>query len=327
METNVRNRRSAAAAVPEKKGPDMTDLQEQILQRKKEKNAVILAHYYQTMDIQNVADFVGDSFELALRAQEATQDVLVLCGVRFMAESAKLLNPEKTVLLPVQDAGCPMADMITPAEIRKLRAEYPDAAVMCYINSSAAVKAECDICCTSSSAVRIARSLREKRVIFVPDQNLGAYVAAMVPEKEFILSHGFCPVHQGLTAEDVRAAKAAHPSARVLVHPECPAAVLERADLIGSTSAILKEVEQASDREFLIGTETGVVERLRQTAPDKTAYLMQQGLVCADMKKIRAADVLRCLDTGTYEISLPAETMQRAARSLRRMVAGNAYAE
>lgn len=299
----------------------MSEIQDKIRALKREKNAVILAHYYQTMDIQEIADHVGDSFELAKRARQARQAVIVLCGVRFMAESAKILNPGKTVLLPAPDAGCPMADMVSPEDVKKLRAEYPDAAVMCYINSTAAVKAECDICCTSSSAVRIARSLPQNRIVFVPDRNLGAYVASRVPEKEFILFHGFCPAHQGVRESDVAAARAEHPGARVLVHPECNPGVLGLADFVGSTAEILKYVEQSQEKEFLIGTETGVVERLGKTAPDKKAYLLSGCLFCSDMKKTGLGDVLSSLEKGVYEITLPEKEMTGARACLTRMVA------
>ncbi len=299
----------------------MTSIQDKIRTLKREKNAVILAHFYQTMDIQEVADHVGDSFELARRAQETTGDTIVLCGVRFMAESAKILNPQKTVLLPAPDAGCPMADMVTPEDVRALKAQYPDAAVMCYVNSSAAVKAECDICCTSSSAVRVAKSLKEKRVIFVPDQNLGAYVASKVPEKEFILFHGFCPIHHHVAASDVKASKAAHPDARVLVHPECTMEVLELSDYVGSTAGILEYVSKSKDSEFIIGTEMGVVERLRQTAPDKIVYLLSPRLLCPNMKKTRIEDVLKSLENGVYEIKLPENELKDARACLERMVA------
>ena len=298
----------------------MTNIQEKILALKQEKNAVILAHCYQTMDIQEIADHVGDSFELARLAQKTEQPIIVLCGVRFMAESAKILNPEKTVLLPAPDAGCPMADMVTPEDVKKLREQNPDAAVMCYVNSSAAVKAESDICCTSSSSVRVAKSLKEKRIIFVPDQNLGAYTASKVPEKEFILFHGFCPIHHHVSVNDVTAAKAAHPDARVLVHPECTPQVLELADFVGSTAGIVDCVKKSSDKEFIIGTEMGVVERLKQTVPDKSVYLLSSRLICPNMKKTRIGDVLHSLENNVYEIKLPENELKGARKCLERMV-------
>jgi len=294
---------------------------EQIRALQKQKDALILAHFYQTMDIQNIADHVGDSFELARRAQQASRPIIVLCGVNFMAESAKILNPHCTVLLPAPDAGCPMADMVTPEDVRELREQHSDAAVMCYVNSSAAVKAECDICCTSSSAIRIARALPQRRIIFVPDRNLGAYVAARVPEKEFILFKGFCPTHNQLSAADVAQARKDHPEALVLAHPECRPEVLDSADFTGSTAEILQYVQQSPNREFIIGTEMGVVERLRQIAPDKRVFLLSARLFCPNMKKTRLADVLYSLEHGVYEIRLTEREINGARTSLERMVA------
>ncbi|SMC46422.1 quinolinate synthase NadA [Papillibacter cinnamivorans] len=298
----------------------MNETQKRILALKAEKGALILAHYYQTMDIQEIADIVGDSFELAKQAKAAGQQIIVLCGVKFMAESAKILNPGKTVLLPVLDAGCPMADMITPDDVLRLRKEHPDAAVVCYINSSAAVKAVSDICCTSSSAVRVVRSLPQKKIVFIPDKNLGAYVASQVPEKEFVFYNGFCPVHNGVTLRDVLAAKEAHPGAKVLVHPECRPEVLSHADYIGSTKGILEYAAASGADEFVIGTEKGVAERLGSLAPDKRYYVMTDRFTCSDMKKTRLSDVLRCLETGTYEIQMTPEEISAAYQSLDRMI-------
>ncbi len=301
----------------------MTDIQEQIIALKKEKNAVILAHFYQTMDIQEIADHVGDSFELAKRAREAAEDIIVLCGVRFMAESAKILNPQKTVLLPASQAGCPMADMVSPEDVRALRLQYPDAAVVCYINSSAAVKAECDICCTSSSAVKVVKSLSQKKIIFVPDQNLGAYAAQHVPEKEFVLFEGYCPIHNQVKPEDIDRAMTAHPEAKVLVHPECPAEVLKKADYVGSTAGILQYVKESGNSSFMIGTEVGVVDRLRVMFPQKQVYLLTPGLVCSNMKKTRLDDVLYALKNNAEEITLTSSELEHARLSLERMVAVN----
>ncbi|MDR0293174.1 MAG: quinolinate synthase NadA [Oscillospiraceae bacterium] len=285
------------------------------------KDAFILAHYYQPMDIQRIAGAVGDSFELAKRATAAPQKTLIFCGVRFMAESAKLLSPDKTVVLPAADAGCPMADMVTPEDVRRLREKHPDAAVMAYVNTSAEVKAECDICCTSSSAEQVARSLREEEIIFLPDRNLGAYVAARAPEKRFILFEGHCPVHRRVAAADVRAAREARPGARVLVHPECLPEVVALADGVGSTSWILREVEQAPPGgQFVIGTEAGVVERLRETAPEQACFLLKAGFVCPNMKKTSLEDVARALNGKTPAVDLDGETMRRARVPLERMM-------
>jgi quinolinate synthase len=299
----------------------MNIIKDQILKLKAQKNAIILAHYYQTMDIQEIADIVGDSFELARKAKSTDADIIILCGVRFMAESAKILNPEKRVLLPVLDAGCPMADMVTPEDVRALKAQYPEAAVVCYINSSAAVKAESDICCTSSSAVKVVRSLSEKQIIFIPDQNLGAYVATKVPEKEFILYDGYCPIHHKVTAADVLKVKEACPTAQLLIHPECRPDVLAYADLVGSTSQILDHAINSDAKEFIIGTEVGVVERLQALCPNKKFYLLAPGFFCPNMKKTRLTDVLAVLEKENNEIIMTKDEIAGAEQSLLKMVA------
>ena len=298
----------------------LNDIQQKIINLKKEKNALILAHYYQTMDIQEIADHVCDSFEMARLAHTAAQKLLVICGVHFMAESAKILNPDKTVLLPVSDAGCPMADMIVPKDVLALKSFYPKAAVVCYVNSSAAVKAVSDICCTSSSAERIVRSLQESQIIFIPDRNLGAYISSKVPEKEFIFHKGWCPVHDCIVTYDVVSAKEKHPNAKLLTHPECKKEVLEKSDFIGSTSEIIKYALDSSKNEFIIGTETGVVEHLKKLAPEKHFYPLTGSFICEDMKKVRLEDVLFTLENGKYEIILTADEIDAAKQSLERMV-------
>jgi len=298
----------------------MNELQQKIINLKKEKNALILAHYYQTMDIQEIADHVCDSFEMARLAHSATQNTLIICGVHFMAESAKLLNPDKTVLLPVPEAGCPMADMITPEDVTALRSFYPDAAVVCYVNSSAAVKAVSDICCTSSSAERIVRSLPEKQIIFIPDRNLGAYISSKVPEKEFIFHKGWCPVHDCIVTYDVVSARKKHPNALLLTHPECKSEVLELSDFIGSTSEIIKYALECDKNEFIIGTETGVVQHLASLAPDKHFYPLTSSFICEDMKKIKPEDVLYSLENGKHEITLTGDDVKAANQSLERMI-------
>ena len=298
----------------------MTGLQQKIIELKKEKNALILAHFYQTTDVREIADYVCDSFEMARRAFTAQQELLIICGVHFMAESAKILNPNKTVILPKLDAGCPMADMIIPEDVITLRGHYPDAAVVCYVNSSAAVKAVSDICCTSSSAERIVRSLPEKQIIFIPDRNLGAYIAKKVPEKEFIFHAGWCPVHDCINIEDVQAARELHPGAKLLTHPECRGDVLELSDFIGSTAEIIEYALNSDVKEFIIGTENGVVEHLSILAPDKQFYPLTSTFECEDMKKIHLTDVLYSLETGEHEIALNTEEINAAKRSLERMV-------
>ncbi|MFA7676865.1 MAG: quinolinate synthase NadA [Candidatus Omnitrophota bacterium] len=298
----------------------MTELQWEVLELKKEKCALILAHYYQTLDIQEIADHVCDSFELARRARDAGEKLLILCGVRFMAESAKILSPEKIVLLPAPDAGCPMADMIEPEDVKMLRREHPDAAVVCYINSSAAVKAESDICCTSSSAERIVRSLPNRKIIFIPDQNLGAYIASKIPEKEIILFDGFCPTHHKVTQEEVLAAKRSHPMAVVLAHPECRPEVLQYADYIGSTAGILSAAESLDADEFIIGTENSVVERLKTRVPHKRFYPITNHFLCPNMKKTRLIDVKNALENNEYEIILDQTEIDAARSCLAKMV-------
>ncbi len=298
----------------------MPTIDQQIQALKKERNAVILAHYYQQPEVQDIADIVGDSFDLSRRASTVQADVIVFCGVFFMAESAKILNPARTVLLPVLAAGCPMADMVTSEDVLELREKYPDAAVVCYVNSSAAVKAECDVCCTSSNAVKIVKSLPQRRIVFVPDRNLGHYVSRFVPEKEIIPFAGFCPTHDRVTAEDVAAARAARPGAQVLVHPECPPAVVDAADFAGSTAQILQYATQSDAKEFIIGTEQGILHRLQGQNPDKKFYLLSPRLFCVNMKKTGLQDVLAALQTNTNQIELDETVAGRARGCLQRML-------
>lgn len=293
---------------------------EQIQELKKQRNAVILAHYYQQAEVQDMADFVGDSFDLSRRASTVEADVIVFCGVYFMAESAKILNPARTVLLPVLAAGCPMADMVTPEDVRELRGKYPDAAVVCYVNSSAAVKAECDVCCTSSNAVKIVKSLPQRRIVFVPDRNLGHFVSRFVPEKEIIPFAGFCPTHERVNAEDVAAARAARPRALVLVHPECPRAVVDAADFAGSTAQILQYAAESGAQEFIIGTEQGILHQLTKRNPDKKFYLLSPRLFCVNMKKTTPEDVLAALQMNINQIEVDQDVADRARGCLQRML-------
>lgn len=299
----------------------MNELQERAARLACERNALILAHYYQYYDIQEIAHVVGDSFALAKKAAQATEPVLVLCGVRFMAETAKLLSPDKTVLLPAPDAGCPMADMVTAHDVLDMRAKHPNAAVVCYVNSSAEVKAVSDICCTSSSAVEVVRSLTQDEIIFVPDQNLGAYVASQVPEKRFHLYNGYCPIHHAASVRDVQAARQAHPGAVFLAHPECKPEVVALADGVGSTAYILQTVEQApTGTEFIIGTEEGVIRRLAHTAPGRTCYLLRSGFTCVNMKKTMLEDVCRALEMPSPAVEVDADVADKARVCLERMV-------
>ena len=300
----------------------LNDMQKKITEIKRQKNAVILAHFYQTMDIQQIADHVGDSFELAKRAKNAGENLIVFCGVKFMAESAKLLSPHKKVMLPRTDSGCPMADMLTPEIIKNLRKEHPDAAVVCYINSSAETKAECDICVTSSNAVNICKKIDEDEIIFVPDKNLGAYVSQFVPEKKFIFMDGYCPIHKNIAVKEVLAKKQEFPNAKLTVHPECEPEILKLADFIGSTSMILDYCINSKDGEFIIGTERGVVDRLKFYHPEKEYRLLSPAFVCRDMKKTTLADVYNCLANEPKEniTELPEDLINRANIPLEKML-------
>ena len=298
------------------KGVANMTIQEKISQLKKEKNAVILAHIYQDGAVQDIADFTGDSLELSRKAAEVESDVIVFCGVRFMAESAKILNPEKKVLLPVMDAGCPMADMVTAEDVIAHRKEHPGAAVVCYVNSSAETKAECDICCTSSNAVKIVESLEEDEVIFVPDENLGSYVASLLPEKKMILHKGYCIVHKRVDEEEVMKAKSALPNAQLLVHPECTPAVVAQADFVGSTAQIIKYARESSHDEFIVCTEMGILHVLENENPNKKFYMASPKLVCTNMKKTHIEDVLRSLENMEHEIILDETLMKRAKNSI-----------
>jgi quinolinate synthase len=292
-----------------------------ILSLKEKRNAVILAHLYQWPEVQDIADFVGDSLDLSRKARDTGADVIVFCGVWFMAETAKIISPEKTVLLPEPDAGCPMADMVTPEDVELLRKEHPGAAVVCYVNSSAEVKAVSDICCTSSNAIRVVGSLKEKEIIFVPDRNLGHYVSRFFPEKRFILFDGFCPTHNKITVTDMEQVRAAHPGTPILVHPECVPEVVNRADFTGSTAQIIDHAVNSGSEEFIIGTEIGVLHRLQKLCPGKRFYSLHAAMVCPNMKKTTPLSVYDALDKMQYKIELDAQVIKMASVSLARMLA------
>jgi len=298
-----------------------TDMINEIKRMKREKNAVIVAHNYQMDEVQELADVVGDSFKLSQYCASTNADIVVFCGVHFMAESAKILSPEKTVLLPEIDAGCPMADMVTAEALIEEKKKHPDAAVVCYINTSAAVKAECDICCTSSNALRVVRSIPDKEILFVPDKNLGSFIAKQVPEKTFHLWNGFCITHHRVGRDDVEKAKSIHPDALVLAHPECRQEVLEMADFVGSTAQIIEYAKRNNHDKYLIATEMGILHQLKKDNPDKTFYLLTQGLVCPNMKKTSVESVYNALKYNRYEITLEKEVIERARRSLEAMLA------
>lgn len=299
---------------------DNNIIKEKILELKKKRNAVIVAHNYQIDEVQEIADMVGDSFALSKYCAGTTAEVIVFCGVHFMAESAKILSPEKTVLLPEIDAGCPMADMVTADKLVEMKKEYPKAVVVCYINSSAEVKAECDICCTSSNALTIVNKIKENDILFVPDQNLGSYIAKMVPEKNFILWEGFCPTHHRVKKEDVTKVKEAHPDALILMHPECQPDIIEMADFVGSTKQIIDYAAGSTHKKFVIGTEMGVLYQLRKDNPNKTFYLLSPGFICPNMKKTSLQSIYDSLDKMQYNITLDEDIRKKAEKSLNRML-------
>jgi quinolinate synthase len=309
------------------------DLSARIRARKRELNAVILGHNYQRSDIQDVSDYVGDSLGLSQQAAATPADVIVFCGVHFMAETAKILSPAKTVLMPDLRAGCPMADFVTADALRQLKAAYPEAAVVTYVNSTAEVKAESDICCTSSNAVRIAESIdRDRTILFVPDRNLAHYVAERTGRAfrvtssreptgdpgEIIAWDGYCYVHDDLVIEELDAAQAAHPEAKVVIHPEARRDLLERADFITSTSG-MAELAERHDA-LIIGTERGLIDRLHQLYPDKTIIPLSRAAICGNMKVNTLAKLAWCLDHEVHEVLLDEEVRVRAEHALRRML-------
>lgn len=300
-------------------GSDATELSAEILRLKEEKDAIILAHNYQRGEVQDIADYVGDSLELSRAAASLSGEVIIFCGVDFMAETAAILSPEKTVVLPAGDACCPMAEMITADELRLVKSRNPGAAVVCYVNSTAEVKAESDICCTSSNAVAVVRSLAEKKVIFVPDRNLARY-AARFTSKEILPWDGFCIVHDRLTISDVRKARAQHPGAVLLVHPECRPEVIDAADSVASTSGMIRQVRDSEHAEFIIGTETGILHRLKKDAPQKTCFPLSPSMVCANMKKTDLAMVLEALEKLRPRVVVPEEVAGPARRAIDRML-------
>ena len=293
-------------------------LSEKILKLKKEKNAIILAHLYQIPEIQEIADYVGDSYYLSQVARDAKEDLIIFCGVKFMAESAKVLSPEKTVILPAPNAGCPMADMAEVEDVEEMIKKYPDAFKVCYINSSYEVKALCDASVTSSSALKIIKNIPNKQILFLPDQNLGGYISEFFPEKEFILWRGFCPTHHRITAEDIIKAKEEHPNVKVLSHPECSKEVRDLSDYIGSTSGIINYATECEDKEFIIATEEGVLHQLKKKNPDKKFYFPEV-MVCPNMKKTSLQDVYDALDGKKEEVILDEEIRKKALTSLENM--------
>lgn len=310
-----------AASDPELASLPAEVLRARALALKRSRNAYIIAHNYQRGELQDLADATGDSLALAQAAIRADAEVVVFCGVDFMAETASILNPEKIILLPEINAGCPMAGMLNADQLRAKMADYPDAAVVAYVNSSAEVKALSTICCTSANAVRVVRSLPHRRVLFVPDRNLGAYVQSQVPEKQIILWDGFCPTHQRFKEEDIVQTRQQYPDAEFIAHPECRPEVLAHADHVASTSGMIDVVARSSASRFIIGTEDGMLHKLRREHPTKTFILPTPRLVCPTMKMTKLASLVRSLERMEYEIKVTGVIAARAKEALDRMLA------
>ena len=296
--------------------------QEEIQKLKEEKDAVILAHYYVRPEVQEIADYIGDSYFLSKKAVDLPQRTIVFCGVSFMGESAKLLNPSKTVLMPDAEADCPMAHMVVRETIEKARAQYEDLAVVCYINSTAKIKSWSDVSVTSANAVQIVRNLPNQHILFIPDRNLAHFVAEQVPEKQFVFNEGYCPIHENMRAAELEELKIQHPSARVLVPPECSKEVLSLADYIGSTSGIIQFAKESAAKEFIIGTESGVQYALQQARRDAVFYFPKTEPVCTDMKRITLEKIINVLKYGTNEVHMENGQADEAAKqTLARMLA------
>ena len=295
-------------------------MKEKIERLKKEKNAVILTHYYAPAEAQEVADYVGDSFYLAKVAKKSTADIIVFCGVSFMGESAKILNPDKKVLMPDLTADCPMAHMVKPGQIQKMREKYEDLAVVCYINSTAELKCQSDVCVTSSNAIKIVRALPNKNIFFIPDRNLGRYVASQVPEKNIIINSGYCPIHASITVEQLKKVKAEHPNAPILIHPECEPELLAISDFIGSTAELIDYVAGSSLDEFIICTEDGVDYKLVTDNPEKKFYYPNPHPCCADMKLNTPQNILSVLEKEDKEVFVDEAVAANAWKPLDRML-------
>ena len=302
---------------------DKKEIIEKIQKLKKEKNAIVLAHCYQNVEVDEVADFVGDSLYLSQQAAKTDADIIVFAGVYFMAETAKILSPDKKVLLPRLEAGCQMADMINLQQIREFKSKHPNIPVVCYVNSTAEVKSESDICCTSANAVEVVKSLNAEKVLFVPDTYLGTYVGEQLKDVEVITYPGYCPTHLRIRPEDILERKKQYPDAEVLVHPECHKEVVKLADFVGSTTGIMKRAKESSAKTFIIVTELGVVERLERDFPDKKFVLVSPKAVCANMKWIHLEDILNSLESEQHEIDVDPDLAKRAYAPIEKMVSIN----
>lgn len=298
----------------------MEHIVEKINALKKEKNAVILAHCYQPVEIDLVADYVGDSLKLSQVAAETDADIIVFAGVFFMAQTAKLLSPNKKVLLPQIHAGCRMADMISYKQLKEFKAMHPDIPTVCYVNSTAEVKSECDMCCTSSNAVNIVKSMNEEKILFVPDTYLGKWVEKRLGNVEVITYPGFCPTHLQIRPKDIEEARKAHPNALVLAHPECHMSVSDMADYVGSTTGIMKFAKESDNKSFIIATEQGVVDRLKRDLSDKEIIPVKDNVVCPNMKMTSLEDILEVLETEKNEINVDADIAEKAVKCIDRML-------
>ncbi len=298
----------------------MEDLKRKIDKLKNAKNAVILAHNYQIEEVQLIADYLGDSLELSKIASETDNKMIVFAGVKFMAETAKILSPQKTVLLPRLDAGCPMADMITVDELIELKQEHKKAKVVTYVNSSVEIKAESDVCCTSANAVSVVKNIDADEVIFIPDRNLGTYVGKMVPEKKIILFEGYCYVHDKIKKEEIEEMRNFYPEAEFLVHPEARMEVINLADKVFSTSGMLRYAKKSDKKQFVIITEQGLIERLKRENPEKEFYPAVKPKICLNMKRTALIDIFNSLEKNQYEINIEESILQRAYNALNKML-------
>ena len=293
---------------------------EKIKKLKEEKDAIILAHYYTEPEVQKIADYVGDSYFLGEKARQVKEKVIVMCGVSFMGESVKLLNKDKIVLLPDMSADCPMAHMATVEKIKEMREKYEDLAVVCYVNSTAELKAHSDVCVTSANALKIAERLPNKNIFFIPDQHLARYISTKLPEKNFIFNEGWCPIHNELTEEELLKAKEKYPNAKVAIHPECPIETVELGDYVGSTSGIIKYVTESDAKEFIICTEDGVLYELQEKNPNKKFYLPKEKFQCVGMKKITLDKIINSLETLEPQVHLKDEIITEANKPLENML-------
>lgn len=293
---------------------------EKIKKLKEEKDAIILAHYYTEPEVQKIADYVGDSYFLSEKARQVKEKVIVMCGVSFMGESVKLLNKDKIVLLPDMSADCPMAHMATVEKIKEIREKYEDLAVVCYVNSTAELKAHSDVCVTSANALKIAERLPNENIFFIPDQHLARYISTKLPEKNFIFNEGWCPIHNELTKEELLKAKEKYPNAKIAIHPECPIETVELGDYVGSTSGIIKYVTESDAEEFIICTEDGVLYELQEKNPNKKFYLPKEKFQCVGMKKITLDKIINSLETLEPQVHLKDEIITEANKPLENML-------